>query len=240
MKGAEGADTDDDFVVLSVAHTARVEDLQHRMLAAPERLIVLHFDGQTEHPFTSEDSDFLHALAALPLAGKLSMGYVDTEISGRDLAFFLRCFLPVVGPRATLATTFGQPASAAIYASAANRIGMRACEKLLYGAEPLTADVVTEAGLTTFAETIEGAIASARSRFSTPAFDCEIEPDHMAVPARSGSRARRRLSRRCFSRAAVQSRFLRFDDPLDMGQRALGRGKDGVDPHADDGHGFLV
>ena len=153
--------------ILDVDATTRAADLRTRLQSTSERLIGFHVVGGAEQAFEEDDAALNAAVADLPSRGCLSLAYVDGPIGGRHLALLLRCALPIVGPNASLVSGFDRPASAAVYAAAAGRVGASACERLLFGASPLAANPATSSGLTLSAESLEAAIALAETRFVT-------------------------------------------------------------------------
>ncbi len=134
---------------------------------ATEDLVVLSFENGNEHPFGHADAELGKSLASLPHSGKLSLAYTNGLVSGRDLAILLRCFFVVTGPDAVLATGFGRPAAAAIYAAAAHRVGTTAAEKALFGPTPLNSVDAHAVGLTWIAADLAEATTMAKSCFST-------------------------------------------------------------------------
>ena len=154
-------------VILPVDAATRAVDLRTRLQSASERLIGFHVADGAEQAFDEDDAALSVAVADLPSRDSLPLAYVDGPIGGRHLALLLRCALPVVGPNASLVSGFDRPASAAVYAAAAGRVGASACERLLFGAAPIEADLATSSGLTLFAESLDAAIALAETRFMT-------------------------------------------------------------------------
>ena len=153
--------------ILPVDAATGADDLRARLRSASERLIGFHVSDGAEQAFDENDAALSVEVADLSSRNRLSLAYVDGPIGGRHLALLLRCALPIVGPNASLMSGFDRPASAAVYAAAAGRLGAPACERLLFGPSPVEADLATSSGLTLFAESLDAAVALAETRFVT-------------------------------------------------------------------------
>ena len=130
-------------------------------------LLILDFRNVGEDAFGVDDADLASVISSAPAADRLCAAYADGPMSGRWLAHFLRCVLPIVGPNACLSAGYGRPGAASVYAAAAGRVGARQCERLLFDGGPLTSDQAVSSHLVFPATNVEAAVALARGRFAT-------------------------------------------------------------------------